>query len=414
MNSPQRKLLKKRAAEEASLADADDDARDAARRRTLASLELKTVIRENHGAPTTTHVEFARGRGTRLSNLYATCGGRTATVYDDEHFGDHTAIVAQYVHETTEHQQGGNITAVCWVRSGDDTEDDKENVAGGSTRGRAHEFGDAILAVGDEHGVISVISVTENRVVARLSAHVGGPVRDMCSASERAGRVVSVGEDGLLKVWDIFGGKDGEGDCVQTINVETVATSVACDADGKIAVTGHAQGGAVRKWKLADGAKAPKTTKGETIPTHTFKAKHPIDCVRIYGDVLYAKTRDARVETFDLARGEPLRQWTLPNERYRGANAKYPGPACRFDCTSDGKFLACGDSCDSGVVYVYDTRTAELIAELKPLRVTGVVHAAAPVDHARRVLASYGPAVVWRYEIIPDAEPHGPFEVLLK
>ena len=54
MNSPQRKLLKKRAAEEATLADADDDARDAARRRTLASLELKTVIRENHGAPTTT------------------------------------------------------------------------------------------------------------------------------------------------------------------------------------------------------------------------------------------------------------------------------------------------------------------------------------------------------------------------
>ena len=129
--------------------------------------------------------------------------------------------------------------------------------------------------------------------------------------------------------------------------------------------------------EAADGAKAPKTTKGETIPTPTFKAKHPVDCVRIYGNVLYAKTRDARIETFDLARGKRLRQWTLPNERYRGANVSYPGPACRFDCTSDGKFLACGDSCTSGVVYVYDTRTAELIAELQPLRVTGVVHAAA-------------------------------------
>ena len=414
MNSPERKLRKKRAAEEASLVRADDDERDGARKRSFAALELKTVIRENHGGVTTTHVEFARGRGTRVSNLYATCGGRTATVYDDEHFGDHTAVVAQYVHETTEHQRGGEITAVCWVRSGDDAEDEKENVAGGATRGRGHEFGDAILAVGDEHGVISVISVTENRVVARLPAHVGGPVRDMCSASERAGRVVSVGEDGLLKVWDIFGGEDGEGECVQTINVEAVASSVACDADGKTAVTGHVQGGAVRKWKLADGAKAPKTTKGETIPTPTFKAKHPVDCVRIYGNVLYAKTRDARIETFDLAAGKRLRQWTLPNERYRGANVSYPGPACRFDCTSDGKFLACGDSCTSGVVYVYDTRTAELIAELQPLRVTGVVHAAAPVDHARHVLASYGPAVVWRYEIIPDADPRPSLEVLLK
>ena len=107
MNSPQRKLLKKRAAEEASLVRADEDERDGARKRSFAALELKTVIRENHGGVTTTHVEFARGRGTRVSNLYATCGGRTATVYDDEHFGDHTAVVAQYVHETTEHQRGG-------------------------------------------------------------------------------------------------------------------------------------------------------------------------------------------------------------------------------------------------------------------------------------------------------------------
>ena len=74
MNSPQRKLRKKRAAEEASLVRADDDERDGARKRSFAALELKTVIRENHGAATTTHVEFARGRGTRVSNLYATCG----------------------------------------------------------------------------------------------------------------------------------------------------------------------------------------------------------------------------------------------------------------------------------------------------------------------------------------------------
>ena len=108
-------------------------------------------------------------------------------MYDDEHFGDHTAVVAQYVHETTEHQRGGEITGgVLGARPGDDAEEEKENAASGATRGRGHEFGDAILAVGDENGVISVISVTENRVVARLPAHVGGPVRDdVARASER-------------------------------------------------------------------------------------------------------------------------------------------------------------------------------------------------------------------------------------
>ena len=85
-------------------------ARDAAKRDALRALRLKTVIRENHGAARTTRVEFARG-SARTSNLYATCGGSAVTVYDDAHFGDHTAIVAQYAHETTAHQTGGGHRA---------------------------------------------------------------------------------------------------------------------------------------------------------------------------------------------------------------------------------------------------------------------------------------------------------------
>lgn len=382
-------------------------ARDAAKRDALRALRLKTVIRENHGAARTTRVEFARG-SARTSNLYATCGGSAVTVYDDAHFGDHTAIVAQYAHETTAHQTGGEITCVCFARSEDD---EKENETA-TTRGGGHEFGDAIVTAGDEHGWISVISVAENRVVGRLNAHPGSRVVDVDGACARDGFVVSVGEDGFLKAWDVFGGPDGEGECVGTFDVGTNARSVACDANGAFAVTGHADGVA-RRWNLSGAV----SQKSKALPLATFKPRFAVECVRIVDDVLFAKTRDGRIETCDLKRNESIASWTLPNEKYR--DHKYTGPACRFGVSSDGKFLACGDGTDSGVVYVYDARTGENIVELQPLRVVGVVHAAAVVDHCRHVFAAYGPAVVWRYEVInvssdDDAIAGDAFEAVVK
>ena len=140
MNSPARALKKRRAALERR-ANATEAARDDARRETRsARCRLKTVIRENHGAAR----DDARGVRARLdartANLYATCGGSVVTVYDDAHFGDHAAIVAQYAHETTAHQVGGEITCACCARSEDD---EKENETA-TTRGGGHEFGDAI------------------------------------------------------------------------------------------------------------------------------------------------------------------------------------------------------------------------------------------------------------------------------
>ena len=48
-----------------------------------------------------------------------------------------------------------------------------------------------------------------------------------------------------------------------------------------------------------------------------------------------------------------------------------------------------------------------------------VVHAAAVVDHCRHVFAAYGPAVVWRYEVInvssdDDAIAGDAFEAVVK
>ena len=367
------------------------------------------MIRENHGAAR----DDARGvrarHDARTANLYATCGGSVVTVYDDAHFGDHAAIVAQYAHETTAHQVGGGdyVRVLGAERGRREGKRDGDDEGGGGT-----SSGTRFVTAGDEHGWISVISVAENRVVGRLNAHPGSRVVDVDGACARDGFVVSVGEDGFLKAWDVFGGADGEGECVGTFDVGTNARSVACDANGAFAVTGHADGVA-RRWNLSGAV----SQKSKALPLATFKPRFAVECVRIVDDVLFAKTRDGRIETCDLNRNESIASWTLPNEKYR--DHKYTGPACRFGVSGDGKFLACGDGTDSGVVYVYDARTGENIVELQPLRVVGVVHAAAVVDHCRHVLAAYGPAVVWRYEVInvsadDDAIAGDAFEAVVK
>ena len=395
-------MRRERAAE-----DARCDDREAAERARLRSLRVKTVIRENHGASCTRLIELAPSDGA-CGNLFATVGGKTLTVYDDEHFGEHAAVVAQYAHETTEHQRGGEITAMCWVR----WSADKENLGAGR---RAHEFGDAVLAIGDEHGFVSVISVAENRVVARINAHQGKAVRDMDGASARDGFIVSIGDDGMLKAWDVFGGEE-EGECVGTFHVGD-ACSVSCHADGALAVTGHQSHACVKRWNLAGG----NAQTGEKLSDgfgSSFQSRHAVECVRIVGDVVFARTRDARFATYDLAKSKPIAQWSAPNERARsGAHWSRDTPPSRFGVSPNGKYLATGDSTSSAEIFVYDARTGELISTLQPLRVTGAVHAAAVVDHCRHAFASYGPGVVWRYEVVPESADDtsiSPFEAATK
>ena len=419
MNSPQRALARKRAMEETHVANDDGTKRDAGRRHALSTLKVKTVIREarTSAARAIEHRRATRGGNDGGRNLFVTCGGNQATVYDGEHFGDHVAVVAQYAHETTEHQRGGEVTAVCWVRSiGDDDDEDegKENVQktaatttnkkakkmtsdASSLGGGGHEFGDAILTIGDEHGFLSVISVAENRVTSRIEAHAGAEILDLASADKTVGCVVSLGADGALKRWNVFGGADGEGECVKEVSVGDDATCVSCDETGSFAITGH-RDGSVKRWSL-DNAKATKK-----LGFTSFPPTRGVECVKIVGDVAFAKTTDARVETFDLKKDASIKSWQLPFSSYRAKAKEANALPCRFGVTSDGKFFACGDNLDTGIVYVYDVQSAELISQLKPLRVTGVVHAVAVADHCRHVFSSYGPGVVWRYEIIPRVD----------
>ena len=195
MNSPQAKLKRARDAEAKEATDLKAFKADL-----LSKVIVKTIVKEQTNTQSVTalqfnHLPFAAGapgasetNDTNLGNLFATCGGDFATVYDDEHFGEHVAVVAQFKNEATRHTAGGELTAVAWVD------------ARGFTR---HEFGDALLAVGGgDDNAVQIFSVAEARVVRMLKGHVGAVVAPPPAARRRdsksgSGRRVSARRPGL-------------------------------------------------------------------------------------------------------------------------------------------------------------------------------------------------------------------------
>ena len=119
MNSPQAKLKRARDAEAKEATDLKAFKADL-----LSKVIVKTIVKEQTNTQSVTalqfnHLPFAAGapgasetNDTNLGNLFATCGGDFATVYDDEHFGEHVAVVAQFKNEATRHTAGGELTAV--------------------------------------------------------------------------------------------------------------------------------------------------------------------------------------------------------------------------------------------------------------------------------------------------------------
>ena len=104
MNSPQAKLKRARDAEVKEATDLKAFKADL-----LSKVIVKTIVKEQTNTQSVTalqfnHLPFAAGapgasetNDTNLGNLFATCGGDFATVYDDEHFGEHVAVVARLV-----------------------------------------------------------------------------------------------------------------------------------------------------------------------------------------------------------------------------------------------------------------------------------------------------------------------------
>jgi WD40 repeat protein len=154
--------------------------------------------------------------------------------------GDHVAVVVQFRNDKTEHTEGGELTAICWL-----------DATGHTT----HEFGDALLAVGggDDHA-IHIVSVAEGRVVKLIKGHSADILAlsaGTSSASDaRPEILVSLALDGTAILWNW---RTEERVCTYKVGD---AVSVTVKPDGSGMYTGH-KDGKVREWTFPAPAAPP-------------------------------------------------------------------------------------------------------------------------------------------------------------
>ena len=408
MNSPQRKILKKRTQELGNVSNLHRFRKDL-----LKKLEMKTVIKENHERA----IEEMKFNSTKsflskCSNLFASVGSDVLTVYDDNHFGDHVALVCQF--KNTENMKaktkGGPLYCLSWV----------------DAKKREHEQGDALIAVAGEDMVVSIVSVSESAVVQILrGGHAKAPITGLATNKNLSDIVVSLSEEEQkICMWSLkenrviaeivnvgIGCKtmtlleDGSLVCgfktgsigkrftnfvslVSVANNNTTSnpkkmSSVDASKDSKCYATvnfGFGQASAKAKGgdksigidciqsfeeDIEEGEdnkkkKQKKTTTDNNNNTKKKKEDSIINAPK-RRQILVAKSASSEVSVVDFSDGfdQAKIETTF---RVEDAKSNAPAPTSKtngkrtvsFALSHDGAFLACGNGTRDGIVYVYD------------------------------------------------------------
>ncbi|KAI7839041.1 hypothetical protein COHA_007183 [Chlorella ohadii] len=373
----------------------------------LQNLRLKTVVKESHATPV--QALAFNHCDPQMGNLFATVGKDQATVYDDEHMGDHVALVVHFTNAPSEHAPGGQLGAAAWL---------------GAQGWSQHPHGDACLAVAGEDPNISVISVAEARVTKLLRGH-SSEVVELSAAEAAAPRLLaSLSRDGNLRLWDV----PAEA-CLSSLQLPD-AGCMAMAPDGRSLLVGTRKGQLV-KYKIvpaaaaaagaAAGADGQQTTAAEQPPErHQQTAAPPpaaqqqqqqaaaaaavhidegsrrelalqggaslsnsIDCVRFLpGGRVATKSSDGCMCIWHLSSGssqgsqgssaaalEAVAAWRVPHCSGGGGWAN----RCQFGTTRDGRYIAVGNS--RGDCYVFDAESGERVCHMPAVRISAPVRA---------------------------------------
>ncbi|KAG2499903.1 hypothetical protein HYH03_002191 [Edaphochlamys debaryana] len=363
----------------------------------LKHLELRTVLKESHCSPVFDLV--FNTLSPEHANLFATVGKDQATVYDDEHMGDHLSTVVHYVNNPDEHHKGGDLTCCGWVQA--------EGV-------NSHELGDAWLAVSGPEGAIQVISVVEAQVTQLLTGHTCEVV-ELRGCLGVPGLLASLAVDGGLRLWDA-----ATGSCVAELTTDAVSAEL--HPDGSCLYTGH-RGGRICRWALdlvrpspsasaspseqprLELRGAPPTPEPLAIPGDPFSGAassssfaSAVDCIRCMpAGRMVAKCSDGRMAIWDAAAGQPVASLRVPGT-HPAAVARGEGARCRISVTRDGSTVSVGNY--SGDLYVYDAVAGTRVAHHAPYKVGGPARAVALSEDGRHLLAIRGNGYILRYEYI--------------
>ncbi|KAI9592772.1 WD40-repeat-containing domain protein [Syncephalis fuscata] len=228
----------------------------------FAAFYLRRLVRENHG-----------GAITQLSvhprhlNLVATVGASQASVYDNEHCGDHLDVVTNYeapYNETT--NEAASLSCCAWICVHPEPQD-------------------AWLAVGGRDGVVRLLSITRSAEFRRLGAAADLPaVVDLCAHPSRPILLVAYA-DGSVRCWKLT--DNGLCLCVWELN----ATSLCIGTDDNVFLVGMRTG-------EIHAVVMPSETEANPTPTTELLLKPhsaAVDNLEIVNDTLISKSRNGKL-----------------------------------------------------------------------------------------------------------------------
>lgn len=354
------------------------------RRHVLQHLKLKAVVKESHGAPVES--VLYNHTHTDCSNLFITVGANQATVYDDEHMGDHIGVVTHFTNVPTDHSPGGNLTTATWLNADTWTQ---------------HPYGDACVAVSGEDGMISIISVVEARVIKLLKGHARGVADVTASAASRPELLASLSKDGKILLWDVV-----SEECLSSITMSD-ATCLTLKPDGDGIVCGTSRGRLVQcdidesaegKLQFNEHGRTqlqPASSAGSSSSYHS----EAVDCVKFLSPHrLATKSVDGKMFVWCYPSMQCSAGWKIPGCSYRlGTSLR-----CSFSSTPDGMFIAAGNS--SGTCYVFDARDGSRITTVSAIRVSAPVRACALSHDCRHLLAAVGNGFLFRFEYVASRD----------
>lgn len=213
----------------------------------------------------------------------------------------------------------------------------------------------------DDLGRLALFDASDGTLLGAPLVGHAGTIFSVATGRGADGRdlIVSAGQDGTVRVWDLLDGTRGDAD-TEHVAIKAAATGTLPDGT-KIAVTGGSDS-RLRTWNLRDGA--PLAVSDSLGQFRSIRGTHPVSVSAIGliddGDgVIQAVTGD------ELGY---LRVWSLPKCQQVGE----PTKAHVFWITglalarrvSDGALLAacCGDS---AAPRIWDVAARQLVAELK-------------------------------------------------
>lgn len=357
---------------------------DAYRRHALEHLRVKSVIKESHCTPV--HALCFNQTDSSLNNLFATVGGDQATVYDDEHMGDYLGVVVHFQNVTTEYAPGGDLSAACWL-----------DASGSNT----HPHGDTYLAVSGSDHTISIISVVESRVIKQLTGHKK-EVMEISAPTTKIGRhpglLASLSRDGEIKLWNVHSKSENEHYTLQNTDASSIALLHDEDDEARSYLVVGTTRGRVFKYAILSGedTKYAILDSREELKSEAGGHGEAIDCMRsLPGSRLATKSSDGRMFVWKVEGASNqltlMSSWKVPGCHGIGFSSR-----CQFGCTSDGSFIAVGNT--QGDSFVFDAHSGQKCAHVTPIKVSAPVRACGLSNDCRHLLTALGNGFIFRFE----------------